>query len=477
MKTIFLCFILTAIVSAQNISDTRLRTITNLLVFNSPEISKFVLPEEFETANRFGITYKGVENKFFIANEFPKIDTGLKVEYKTELIEDDYSLLTISIPSKKILKEYYLKDSSIVSKSYFYSRNWQTKESDHFKFYISDKTLFNDYSINQLELFISRMIKVLKFSEEQINKIKQKKIYYFLCKDETEIQRVTGFITRGMYILAQDYIVSTYNTHYHELEHFLINFKLKELPLYTNPFLQEGLAVALGGRGGLNANTILETGVFIVKSGFADYTRLLNRREFLNTDASISYPVSGLYTDFLIKEIGTERFVELYKKYSASSDLIKIETIDEKDLPTQDRWNLFIDSLLNKNPIQNAGNFYENNFYPIIVKENFEIYKNDEEYLFKIKDTLLIKSSKNISEYKSKLLAEHFPDKLYLSEKYLITANLNEISVYNLYSNNLIGKYIASFSIPPKLVTIQNNFYVFSVRKDLFDEELRAIDF
>ncbi|MCZ7609506.1 MAG: hypothetical protein M5U17_05015 [Ignavibacterium sp.] len=477
MKTIFLCLILSVIISAQSISDERLRAIANLLVSNSPEITKYILSQEFETANRFGITYKDVENKFFIANEFPKIDTNLKFDFKTELIADDYCLLTISIPSKDILKEYYLKDSSIVSKPFFYSRNWRTKESDHFKFYISDETLFNNYSINQLESFISRMFSLMKFSDEQINQIKQKKICYFLCKDQNEIQRVTGFVTRGMYILAQDYIVTTYNTHYHEIEHFLINFKLKELPLYTHPFLQEGLAVAFGGRGGLAANTVLETGVFIVKSDLADYPELLSRKYFLNTDASISYPVSGLYTDFLIKQIGIEKFVDLYKQYSTSNDLNKIETVDKNNLPAQEKWNLYVDSLLNKNPVKTAENSDIKNFEPVIKKEEFEIYKNDEEYLFRIKDTLLIRSSNKFSDYKSKLFAEHFPGRAYQSEKYLIIANPNEISVYNLYSNNLIGKYIASFSIPPKPVNKQNNFYEFFIKKDLFDEDLIVTDF
>ncbi|MDY0081649.1 MAG: hypothetical protein RBR74_00570 [Ignavibacteriaceae bacterium] len=477
MKTIFLLFILSIITLAQSISDTRSETITRLLVSNSPDISEYISPKEFESANRFGISYKNIDNKFFIANEFPKIDANLKYDYKIEPVEDDYYLLTISIPSKNISKKYYLKDSSIVSNPFFYSRNWKTIESDHFKFFISDKTLFNDYSIKQLEIFINRVFNLLKFSEEQINKIKQKKIYYYLCKDESEIQKLTGFVTRGMYILAQDYIVTTYNTHYHELVHFLINFKLGDLPLFTHPFFQEGLAVALGGRGGLSDNTILETGIFIIKSGFADYAELLNRNDFLNTDPSISYSVSGLYSDFLILQTGIEKFIELYKLYSTSDDLSKIETIDKANLPSEQDWNLFVDSLSNNNSINVSENIDLSNFKPIIKKEDFEIYINNEEYLFRIKDTLLISSADKIYDYQSKLFYLHFPKRLYQSEKYLIIANQNEISVYNLYSNNLIGKYAASFSIPPKSVTKQNDFYEFLIRNDLFDEDLKNTGF
>jgi len=477
MKAIFFFLIFSIINSAQTISNSRLKTIVTLLISNSSDISKYVSSDEFDISNRFGISYEGINNKFFIANEFPKIDTSIKYNYKIESVDKNYTLLTISIPAKNISKEYYLKDSSIISKPFFYSRQWKTKESKHFKFFISDETLFNDYSINQLESFIKNMFYVLKFSEYQINLIKQKKIYYYLCKDENEIQKVTGFATRGMYILAQDYIATTYNTHFHELEHFLINFKLKYLPLYTHPFLQEGLAVAFGGRGGLAANTILETGVFIVKSGFADYTELLKRGDFLNIDASISYPVSGLYTDFLIKQIGIDGFIDLYKKYSASNNLSNIEVIDKSDLPAEDKWILFVNSLSNSNPIKLVENIDMNNFKTIVKKDAFEIYSNNAEYFFRIKENLLISVKDKIPDYQSKLFSEHFPERKYQSEKYLITANSNEVSVYNLYSNNLIGKYVASFSIPPKLVTKQNDYYEFSIRKDLFDEDLKNVKF
>ena len=58
------------------------------------------------------------------------------------------------------------------------------------------------------------------------------------------------------------------------------------------------------------------------------------------------------------------------------------------------------------------------------------------------------------------------------SEKYLIIANQNEISIYNIYSNNLIGKYVASFSVPVKSVLMKNDFFEIAVKKELFDEEL-----
>jgi hypothetical protein len=46
-----------------------------------------------------------------------------------------------------------------------------------------------------------------------------------------------------------------------------------------------------------------------------------------------------------------------------------------------------------------------------------------------------------------------------------------------LFSNNLIGKYVASFSLPPKTVPYKDGFYEFSISKGLFDEEPGTIEF
>lgn len=478
MKLLLLIFLLTNISFSQNISTSRLEKITNLLLTNSVEICDYINQDELQVSNQFDIEYEGVNNKFFIANEFTsdltinRLTNKIKYEHQLNVLEDNFSMLSIKIPSLKISKEYYLKDSLIVSPTHYHSRKWKTITSNHFKFFISEETLFNDYSINQLEKFINKMLNILSFSETEKNLIKQKKIYYFLCKDEGEIKKVTGFATRGIFMLAQDYVVTTYNTHYHELLHFLINYKLKNLPLYTHPFLQEGFAVAFGGRGGLDVHTITEMAIYLVKSGFANYKELLSKSDFQSSDASISYSISGLYTNFLIKQIGIEKYLTLYKKYSGDS-----EKIIETDLLSEQKWNLFVDSISNQNPVKIKDKLDFVNFKLITKQRDKEIYENKDEYVFRIKDTLLISTKERIEKYQSKLFNEHFPNRAYNSEKYLIIANQNEISIYNLYSNNLIGKYVASFSIPTKFVLMENNFYEFAVKKDLFDEILKEINF
>ena len=481
MKIIFLLLLFFPFTYTQTISSDRIEKIINLLITNSPDISNYINADELQIANRFEIEYEGIKNKFLIANDIPKEFTNdllngkIKYEYRLESLENNFSLLTITIPSLNLKREYFLKDSFIVTSAYYHSRNWKTITTDHFQFFISDETLFNDYSINLLENFINRMTEILSFTETQLNQIKEKKIFYFLCKDEEEIKKVTGFATRGIFILAQDYVITTYNTHYHELLHFLINYKLRKLPLYTHPFLQEGFAVAFGGRGGLAAHTISEMGVFLIKSGFANYKELLSKLDFQKTDASISYSISGLYANFWIKNIGIDNYLKLYRKYSGTSEKVLSEKINEEDLLSEGKWNLFIDSLSSQNPVMLKTNFSVSG-YKLITKQNdFEVYENQKEYLFRMKDTLLISTPTIISNFKSKIFSQHFPNQKYNSEKYLIIANQNEISVYNLFSNNLIGKYVASFSLPLKTVPYKDGFYEFVIKKDLFDENTLGV--
>ena len=483
MKIIFILLLFFPFTYTLTNSNERVDKIITLLITNSPDISNYINADELQIANRFGIEYEGIKNKFLIANDIPKefandlLNGKIKYEYKLEGLEDNFSLLTIAIPTLNLKREYFLKDSFLVTSAYYHSRNWKTISTNYFQFFVSDETLFNNYSINLLEDFIIRMTEILSFTETELNQIKANKIFYFLCKDEEEIKKVTGFATRGIFIIAQDYVITTYNTHYHELLHFLINYKLRKLPLYTHPFVQEGFAVAFGGRGGLDAHTISEMGVFLIKSGFANYKELLGKLDFQKTDASISYPISGLYTNFLIKNIGIENYLKLYRKYSGTSEKVLSEKINEKDLLSENKWNLYIDSISTRNPVKIKEELSVSD-YELITKQNdFEVYQGKKDYLSRVRDTLLISTPTILSNYKSKIFSQHFPTRKYNSEKYLIIASQNEISVYNLFSNNLIGKYVASFSIRPRTVTYKDGFYEFVISKDLFDEELMELNF
>ncbi|MGB2990919.1 MAG: hypothetical protein WBC98_13275, partial [Candidatus Zixiibacteriota bacterium] len=88
---------------------------------------------------------------------------------------------------------------------------------------------------------------------------------------------------------------------------------------------------------------------------------------------------------------------------------------------------------------------------------------------------LLIGADANWREYQSKKFHGVFGNREYQGEKYLILANGSEISIYNLFTNNLIANYVSSFSDTHSPVPSENGLYYFTARKYIFDAELKSI--
>ena len=465
-------------VFAQTLLTTRAKSFITSLMENK-SIEEYIDPHELDISNRLGIHYENVVNKFLISYDFEdEIRDQIKkhrLDYQIEIydLEDGFSMLSFQIPTLDYLREFYFYGNLLVSPISYYTRNWFTKDSKHFRIILSDTLYWNSYCTENLERFYQKTTGLLGFPTEQEKLIQQQKIYYIFCHDEAEIKELTGFITRGLYNIANDFFISTFNAHYHELIHLLINFRLKYLPLYTVPFFQEGLAVALGGRGGKEPQIILNMGLFLQESMMLSYRDLLCKTNFNMYDASMSYPLSGLYNFFLIKEIGIVNYLILYRKYSGSAEEVNQMVISETDLPAPKNWNNFIVQYMDDSDISLDRNYPDAYF----VFENEKVYiaeKNDR-YYFKMKDTLLISGSHHPSNFMSKKFYEIFPAGKYRGEKYLILANINEISIYNLFTGNLIANFVSAFSIPARTVPLENGYFTFSVAKSIFDEDFKNI--
>jgi len=481
LKYCFFCYIIVILTSnlySQNISSFLAEEFSQSLINDSNNLERFVYPLELEYSNRLGITYEEQKYKFIISNDLdPSIKTDLakgKLKHKITIdsLNGEYSKVILHIPSKEIINEYYFYNSYLISKPFYSSRDWKIKISRFFNFHISDTTLFNEYSINKLDSFVEKMLRFLEFSENEINRLQSEKIHYYLCKDENEIETLTNFRARGMYFIPYDYIISTYSTHFHEILHLLINYKLKSVSLYTLPLLQEGFAVAYGGRGGKEPDVILGLGKFLSQSGFLNYEDLLTRSKFYQTDASLSYPLSGLYVKFLITELGINKFLEIYKNYSGDLERVKKLNLIDYELPTENSWKEFIDIPELRNRI-NVQEIDQTKYQSKIVdSKNIKIFENSDEYLFKIKHKIGLTIPNSFTNYKSKYFSELFPNGTYRNEKYIINVSEEEISVYNFYNNILVAKYTKGFSINQKTVTNKNGLYLFTIKKYVFDEPL-----
>lgn len=481
LRLIIIIIILSSSISlySQTLSLEKAEEFIQTLIEEDGNLASFVLQEELILSKRLNIQYDSVKFKFLISYNIEPLvkeqllSKQLNYELQVENLQEDYSLLKLKIPEKNLYKEYYFKGGYLISPILYHTRSWERIESKHFRFYISDQVLFNSYCVNKLEDFLDNVSSTLSYSGKESDHLEKTKIYYFLCGDENEIKKLTGYSSRGMYNLAYDYLITTFNCHYHELMHLLINYKLQKLPLYTHPFLQEGFAVALGGRGGKEPKVILDLGLFLEQSDILHYTGLLNKEEFVNYDATLSYPLSGLYNYFLINKLGVESYLKLYLRYSGNTPNTITQYVSGDELPSVESWNVFL-SEYSKNKLIDIG-LSKNGMTQIYDTNSFKIFEGSTHYFFQTKDTILLSTDIPLKNYQSKKFKEIFPNKNYEGEKYLLISNTDEISVYNLYTNNLIANYAASLTVPMQKVPLNDGFLEFFIQKEVFDESLSKL--
>lgn len=449
------------------------------LIYNDSIVKDFVNPVELERSERLGIKYTGVKNKFLISFDIDEqmkenIRQGAyKYELRTGDLGNNYTKVDFSVPAINYKKTFYFQHSGFIDPAIYYTRNWQVKESKYFIYRLSEPRYFNDYCMKKLDEFVDRVADTLGFTTEEKALFEKEKIYYIFCKDENEVEAITGFKARGMYVTAFDEIVTSYNTHYHELAHLLINYKLKNLSLYTLPFFLEGFAVAMGGRGGLAPRVVTDVGYYLQKTAMLSYDSILTNDKFYNEDASITYAVSGLYNTFLLNEIGGKQYLELYKK--VNGDLSFVQNIKAEDiiLPSKEMFDTFLINYEKKKTT------YQLNVYRIPV---------DSTYLFDvdIKDNILpLFSLQAFSNYESKLF-EEITKKKYEGQAYVLYADTISVKVYNCFNNELVASYDKNFSVIQQPVTVCTvifdyinkhgetyEYFCFYILKTVFDMEFK----
>lgn len=464
---------------SQTINHAEVQSFIRALLWNQPSLPSWFDPNQAALAGRLGIVYDGVRNKNLIGGEIDDSTRALvrsgRVGYdvKIDTLEGEYARLMLTFENGASPRQYYFKGDRYISAEAYCARTWTVVETKHVRFIISDTTLSNPYCRAQLETFVARTGALLQLSARDMKTLREKKILYYLCKNEDEIQRLTGFRLRGMCDLAIDAVVSTYNMHCHELLHLLINFKLRHLPLYTHPFFQEGIAVAYGGRGGLAPDVLLSLGRFLYRSQSVELASLLEDDGFRQSDPSLSYPAAGLYNRFLVETLGMESYLRLYRRFSRSGGNAGRLHIPAEMLPGESLWNHYVQDSAGRNAITldpapaRSRTLYENG--------GVRISEEGERYYFLLPRELLWPGAERFPNYASQAFRDAFPKKQYRGEKYMIVVRSEEVSVYNLFTNTLIASYAAAFAMPQAGVPLVKDRYRFSIERSIFDDPLNSV--
>ena len=401
-------------------------TVTQL-IHNDSTLGDWVDPVALQHSQRLGIEYDKVPHKFLIQNGIDvKVQSGLKsgvLKYTLAdtLLEEGFSKVTLRVTSSDYVYTWFLRNGRLSSRIHYYTRDWQRQQSRYFEFLISDPADFNAHAIAELDEFVDSMIVQLALPETERALLAKQKIFYVLCHSPEEIEHLTGFNTRGIYILAFDQVISTFNTHFHEVSHLLINFKLKQAPLFVHPFLQEGFASAFGGRGGKSAKVINELGAFLQVSEFMEVNEILDAGSFRNNDASLTYPLGGIYHRFLFSEWQIDKYLDYYRKTGSASPSLRRKRLRANQLPPMRRFQQFVEEHLKTQYVF----FTEEPEGKLILEEEWgQVWDEGESYRFSLTQSLQLAESERPTGFQSQEYAEIYPERSYAGGK--VSAGSNQ---------------------------------------------------
>lgn len=151
------------------------------------------------------------------------------------------------------------------------------------------------------------------------------KIEYYLCDSPEEVGRIYGDNDpcNGFAALPNK-IYAVYNEQvqcigFHEDAHvisYLINRP-------ACPAIREGLAMYFD-RKWWGIQNLDWTGFFLKTGRFLPVDALLDRAFFCAYDCTITYPIMGAFTDWLISRWGMERYLQLYRQKNIPAAMVQV---------------------------------------------------------------------------------------------------------------------------------------------------------
>jgi hypothetical protein len=126
---------------------------------------------------------------------------GIDGQFIIEKLDDgSHSRLVLSPQDSTLTKSWIFSGGKIISSILYHKSDWNIIDSEHFKFFISDSSLFHPANIDALESFLTELAHLLGLSESDIERLSKEKIYYCFCRNEGEIRELTGYAAHGIYI-------------------------------------------------------------------------------------------------------------------------------------------------------------------------------------------------------------------------------------------------------------------------------------
>ena len=187
------------------------------------------------------------------------------------------------------------------------------------KQYKSEHYIFNYHSESKAEKDIKSIATIqeacYKYICDILGVTLDFKIQYFLCNSPEEVGRMYGDNEPcNGFASIPDKIYAVYNEEiqcigFHEDVH-IISYTITKP---DSPAIREGLAMYFD-RKWWGIHNIDWTAYYIKTDRYISINELLNKDKFFLEDCSITYPIMGSFTEWLINSYGIKKYLSMYKQ-------------------------------------------------------------------------------------------------------------------------------------------------------------------
>ena len=196
---------------------------------------------------------------------------------------------------------------------------WTARQGRFFKLRASKLRTLNDDALVSLDAGILAALDRLGTPDLVRVRLERLKIEYYLCADDAEVRALTGGTARSRYLLAGERIVTRSLPDLNAVARALVHLTLHEAPPRSVPFLEEGLAAALGGGASVSGEVLVQRGRVALGQGRLGLDALLDGRPLRGERSDEALAAAGACCAALLHGLGPARFLELYRAQSGSA--------------------------------------------------------------------------------------------------------------------------------------------------------------
>ena len=207
----------------------------------------------------------------------------------------------------------------VVSAFEVVTRPWTVRDGRFVRVRAARLRDFNADALNVLDSGLERMLQQLGAPEQTRLRLERLKIDYALCATAAEVRAILGSRPAGS-LPAGERVVSRSNSDLEALARIAVHLVAKDAPLYASPWIEDGLAVALGGSSDRAPATVLQHGAARVATGGPEVEAVLEPARYASMPVATRVPVAAAWTAALLQALGSERFIALYRDLSVGGE-------------------------------------------------------------------------------------------------------------------------------------------------------------